>query len=297
MHIIKEIDSEGVIRLRSDEGGTCTILPEDGRFRIASFRVPKQAGRKGVGSALLSAAEQEACAAGAQDMVCDFRGDLDGFSSFLKKNGYNFSDGEEMVRFSTTAFVYSGKVLKTLRTDIPDLTVKRLSELMPFQLDDICGVLGKMDIHVDRSKITEFDPLLSYVLFDENYSVKSLLFSSVRDEMICIELLSGFSRTDPRNVIAVCREFVKVIIEQELDERYPGIEFLTMNPGSMSLLKWFMGEHCEVETVCHVVHGKKPLSGGSGSQPAVPVGTRINWQSDIEDIAWQEYISEKHHWL
>ncbi|MBR1861724.1 MAG: GNAT family N-acetyltransferase [Lachnospiraceae bacterium] len=290
----KENGTKNELRVFNDEGASCTLYISEDTARILSIFVPEEDRKTGVGSDLLKACEIEAKALNKSGIVCDYSSELSDFSSFLSSNDYKLSGGELMISFDTGMLLESSAMQKILNSPNNSIETERLSNMMRFQIDEVTGYLNRQHIFVDKGRLEGYDQTLSVAAYDEDFNIRALLLASGEDEGIYIDLLSGYSKTDTRYILAVCREFIEAVAESGGKDKFPNIRTLTINESVVPLLRKICDKEGDLKEEASVTHAYKILEENGVSTIEETTGGVSFWREEIRDITFQERINEKH---
>ncbi len=283
-------------RIADEEGAACYVRIAEERARILSLFVPEMQRKNGVGNGLLQEAEQLAAAKNVKLIECDFRSDLESVMALLQKRGYEITEGNNLISVNTKELVSSTGVVKSLRVKLPNAEMTRFSDMMLYQIEEVGDFLRKINIDLDKDELSSFNEDLSCVVYDNDYKTRAVLLTTVREEEIFVDLLVGFSKKSPQYVLAVCQEFVRALVENDMVETHPRIVVFAIREEVIALFKRLLDKQYELSPVVGTRHaGKAP--GQNNDEVSFTEGEYVPWEEDILDIAYQCSISEKQWWL
>ncbi len=288
---------ENVIRISDEFGSSATMGLSNDSLRILSFYVPADKRRSGIGKAMLEELDQIATSQNKKRIECDYRSDLESFSAMIKNNGYEISDGKTMVSVNTKDLLNSTGVKKSLRVKLKKIESTSFSELMPYQLDEVRSFLKKINIDFNEERLGKFDEQLSSVVYNKDYKIRAVLLTTVLENEILVDLLVGFSKKNPEHVLAVCQEFVKGLIENNMEETHPKIVVLAIREEVTALFKRLLNKEYELYHEVKINHALKKIEQSEEDELTFTVGEYVPWQKDLSDIPYQYNISEKQLWF
>ncbi|MCR5453054.1 MAG: GNAT family N-acetyltransferase [Lachnospiraceae bacterium] len=288
---------ENEIRISDGSGASATVGVTEDVIKILSFYVPEDNRKNGIGRSMLEEVENIALSKNAKRIECDYRDDLEAFSALIKNSGYEISEGKNMVSVNTEDLINSTGVIKSLRVKLPGIETTSFSEMMPYQIDEVGEFLNNIHINMDENRLNSFDERLSCVVYNKDYKIRAVLLTTILDGVILVDLLVGFSKKNPEHVLAVCQEFVRGLIEDNVVSSCPKIVVMAIREEVTALFKRLLDKEYQLYLEAKVNHAVKILEPGEDNEINYTVGEYIPWQEDISDIPYQSNISEKQLWF
>ncbi len=298
MSIVLAARSNTAIRLEEEGGAELTMDLSGDDAQILYMYVPTEQRRQGIGSALLATTEQVAVSEGKKQISCGYSAKADAFSALLEKNGYDISEGDDVVTVNTKDLIMSTGVKKSLRMKFKGVMADALDDMLVFQWEEVVDFLKYYHYDIDVDELSRFEQTLSYAVYDEAYKPRAVILVSAHGEELLIEFLFGISKANQQFVISACQEFIKALMEQDLVETYPRISMIAANNSVIPLLMRLMDKDYEVTHTDRILCGKKQIS-EKGEYPAS--GGRIKecgfWRRKSEkDAPYQCNINQKYQW-
>ncbi len=288
---------ENVIRISDEFGSSATVGLSKNALQILSFYVPEDKRKNGIGKAMLDEIEQVAISQDKKKIECDYRSDLAPFSAMLKNSGYEILDGKTMVSVNTKDLINSTGVKKSLRVKLREIESTCFSEMMPYQIDEVRDFLKRIHIDFNEERLEKFDDQLSCVVYNKDYKIRAVLLTTVLEKEILVDLLVGLSKRNPEHVLAVCQEFVKGILENNMAETHSKIVVLAIREEVTALFKRLLDKEYELYQEVKIDHAIKKIDENAEDELYFAVGEYVPWQNDLSDIPYQYNISEKQLWF
>ncbi len=198
----------------SDIKGACATLKISGdKAYLLFIRVPKGCRRNGYGTGLLEAAEAEAFAGGAKELICEYTGEATEFSDFLESCGYERSEAGKIYRVKGRDFLLSHRVRKSARITFPDMNTEVFEKMPMFRRDGVADFLTKHKYDMPVRDMDMYHQKRSFASFDKKYDPKAVILSALRGNDVVVELLFSVSSMNPRYILSVGQAFIKSLAE------------------------------------------------------------------------------------
>ncbi len=300
MQLIKTVDSENILRLEEDSGASVTVKKNDETGQILSIIVPKDDRHEGVGSALLSAAEQSLISEGIKKIGGDFPDTISGMDAFFENAGYTIQKGAPIVSVEMKALLASLTVKRAMASEIEEAFFVPFSNLMVDQLDSLLELLSSFKINLGNSDIARFLQEASGVVYDDNDTPQAFILCSEMDNGILVDLLAAIGGSNPKYIISAMKGMLTGIISRGGAKSFQKLTIIACNQNINALLSRVLKKGVDPELVGYTQYACKKISESElfdiDIEEDLDEDLEDEWRREIKKVPLQSNISWKMHW-
>ena len=299
MDLFKTYDKDGYLRLEEDAGAALTLHLHKKCAYLISLIVPERDRRKGVGSALLSAAGAILQERGIERIEADFTKSLPGFLEFMKKNGFETEDHAPVYSMDIGDLLSSPVVEKAMKKTVKDATFTFLSKFSAEQWSAIFSAVKGLGIYPTNPDFKSFDKEISGVTFDNDGEIKAFELCSRVEDGLHIDILSGDVKKNPLFIMEALKGIVTGLKEAGSDKSLKTLSLIVTNEGVKGLISTFEKGGLKLKETDMCVFARRPVVKGKNKSSALKVVECIDenvensWRREIENIPFQKNISWK----
>ncbi len=300
MQLIKTVDSENILRLEEDGGASVTVKKSDDTGQILSITVPKDERREGIGSALLSAAEQSLISEGIKKIGGDFPDTISGMDAFFENAGYTIQKGAPIVSVEMKALLASLTVKRAMASEIEDAFFVPFSDLMVDQLDSLLELLSSFKINLGNSDIARSLQEASGVVYDDKDTPQAFILCSETDNGILVDLLAAIGGSNPKYIISAMKGMLTGIINRGGAKSFQKLTIIACNQNINALLSRVLKKGVDPELVGYTQYACKKISKSElfdiDIEEDLDEDLEDEWRREIKKVSLQSNISWKMDW-
>ena len=295
MEFEKTLDSNGYIRIEEKCGAAITLSHENDTADILSIYIPEDKRREGIGSSLLSAAEQEAQKHDIRTLGASFSNSISGMEKLFEKAGFDVSEGAPIFTFDTDKLLASKKVINALKKKSNKADFVSFNHMKMKQWDGFFKLLSEHSIRLTSKDMVRFSKKTSGVVYDEDGNIRAYIFCTEREGQIHIDYLGTPKIGDSAYVMEALKGMINNLIISGGEERYPEITAVCANHNAKKLMKTVLSE--EPEKIGMAMCAKKDIS--EDSEEYIDIGESTDddlfyeWDEEIEMVPMQANINWK----
>ena len=284
MQFYKTVDGDGYIRIEEDSGAAITLYLQDDVAYIIALFVPKSDRRDGIGSGLLSAAEQEAFLHNARLIEADFLDRIEGMQELFEEAGYELSRSGPIVTMDTGKLLEAKTVKTSLKKTVPDVKFVSFGDFSMDQWDTFLDVLHMRSVKLGTRELSSFSQSLSGVVFDEGGDAKAFILCNEKDGGLHIAFLGTAKEEDKNSIMPAVQGMLMELIVSGGVRSFPVITAFCANESIIKLLDKVLPE--KAERTGWGIYVKKELS------KEVLDDTDIEIEEDLDEDMFDEWRRE-----
>ena len=223
MHVFRTVAKDDQVRIEEESGAAVTLYFRHDTAVILSIYVPKADRDDGIGSALLSAAESEACKRGVTRIEADFSSEIEGMPEFFEAMDYEVRENGPVCAIDTKELLASESAKKLLKKNLIGTNFTSLEEFGMSQWDDLLEYISKFSLRIGVSDMAAFSKLLSGVTYDKKGELQTMILCSEWGEDVHVEFLVSAKKAGNAYVMAALRGMLMEIYASGGGTRYPRI--------------------------------------------------------------------------
>ncbi|MCR5451131.1 MAG: GNAT family N-acetyltransferase [Lachnospiraceae bacterium] len=300
MDITTKLYNDNGIRIEAEGVGACSLGLCEDYARLLSVYIDEEKRNAGLGAALLDKTERKVYDYGKREIWCNFTSDNTVFEKLLVSSGYDITEVESIVSASAKDVLESEVVKKTLDMHFSDTEWNSFEELLFFQREELAELFEVFKINIKEKDLDRFDPRLSGVVYNKEYSPKSMILCTTCEDEVVVELLFGVSKRKPQFMLSALIGFGKALLAKGGADEFSRISMICINESVKPLLKKLINDECEIYENIIVKSAKKVI--GEGSNEIMSSEYSINekdenWMNELRDFPYQKNVNWKHQWM
>ncbi len=232
MRLFVTRDSMDFLTIGDDDASFIAMRVADKGASILSIWVTPEKRRRGIGTALLKAAEKTLAERGIFFIHADHLGSTEGVREFLVNNRFDVTEGTEIIDIKDLLKPSNPVLEKLMKQDFADLRAICAEELSISQWGRLLDFLSANGVDLTCLDLAFLDQRISTVIFDKKDRICSVILGSIHENRIYLELL--LSRKGAKNMHytfavlkCVTEELVTIMEKREID----GVLLLACNQG------------------------------------------------------------------
>ena len=299
MDLFKTYDKDGFLRLEEDAGAALTLYLHRNCAYLISLIVPERDRRKGIGSALLSAAVDIISERGIERIETDFTKSLPGFSEFIEKNGFKTEDQAPVYSTDIDGLISSPVTINAMKKKVKGVSFSSLSKLSAMEWNALFSSIKGLGVYPTNPDFKSFDKEISGVVFDNEGEIKAFELCSRVEGGIHIDILSGDVKKNPLFIMEALKRIVTGLKEAGSDKSLKTLSLIATNEGVKGLISTFEKGGLKLNEADMCVFARHPVVKGENKSAALKViecideNVENSWRREIESITFQKNISWK----
>lgn len=299
MDLFKTYDKDGFLRLEEDAGAALTLYLHRNCAYLISLIVPERDRRKGIGSALLSAAVDIISERGIERIETDFTKSLPGFSEFIEKNGFKTEDQAPVYSTDIDGLISSPVTINAMKKKVKGVSFSSLSKLSAMEWNALFSSIKGLGVYPTNPDFKSFDKEISGVVFDNEGEIKASVLCSHMEDGLLIELVSGDAKKNPGFILEALKGIITGLLEEHSNESLNTLSFIVSNDGVKGLLSTLEKGGLKLNGTDMCVSAMRPVKKSKKKSSALKVAEHIDesvensWRHEIESIPFQKNISWK----
>lgn len=295
----KTVDDDRILRIEEEDGSAITIYKERGYGHILSIFVAQDERGQGIGSELLSAAEQELFDCGIQWMDAEYANSLDTLSAFFEGNDFTVKPGADILSIPISDFLRSSMIKKFMKVPNPGTEFVPLSGLSFSQWDELIERFKKKHLRIENQDIVRLEQDISGVVYDEKEIPQAVVFCSEVGGNLHVDFLMGFEKNPQKYVMASLQGMLSGLIERYKSRNYENLTAISINKNVPILMQRAL-DGGQPQKTSETLYARKRISGDIEADEILneelDKDRKELWRREIRKVPLQANISYKLSW-
>ena len=302
MQLFITADNGSILRISDGKGAYLTLRIDGNSADILSVTVPQEHRRRGIGSALLLAAERLLAERNVTLASADYMDSIGGMREFFVRNGYEVSENFRFFSMGKGLKYNRPVVEKLIKHATANAKVVRLSQLGISGWDQLQAFLLMEGFPASCYDLAHLDQQKSVAVYDPAGRICTLFLSSVREKRVYIELIHSRHGADNRYTLAAFRAFAASVMGYGTKSPYDQVIFASHNPGAKIFTDHICAEDEKPLRAGRCMRACKRIESNQWQEDEplirkIEEGSESEWMRESSRIPMQRNISWKKPWV
>ncbi len=258
MQLLKTADNSGYIRIEEQCGAAITLSCDNDNADIISLYIPEEKRREGIGSLLISAANQEVYNRGIKTMEANFSNNIKGMKKLFEKAGFEVSDNAPICSVSMEKLLASKKIINTIKKKTDKAKFVSFDMLKMKQWDTFFKLISGQFLMLTSKDITRFSKKISGLVYDEQGEIRAYIFCTEKEDHVNIDYLGTSDSGDSTYIMEALKGMVNNLIVSGKNQTYPELTAVCVNDNATKLMKNVISD--DLEVIGMALRAKKKIS-------------------------------------